>query len=711
MAALRTGPYLFGGYDTSLAVWFMLDGPGTATVRIGALSASKTVDSSTNYCGHVLVTGLTPATEYVYTLAVDGVDASGPNPCQTLPAVGKPGRFNVILGFDGHTGEIADPDDAPAAQVAGFKGVQLLRRPGIPLLWVSGGDIETPGLNPDDIAARRASLTTVRLNATAEKKQLHREVQLCSVWDDHDGGGNNVAGGGQDISFREMLTKVQGEMFSGQPPFEADDGRGTYFHQRVADCLFVFLDDRTYNEPTAGTLPANPSYVVDGVKCWGDKQVAWLKQTLLDNQDCVFKFVINGTTIVDNTNRAFGAGGNSRDSVGIYYRAERNSVHQWLKDNPACARGFIWCTGDDHDRRVYYSRSWHVATSNTSTTPLAVPIEVDLPLLELKGSALATLPGIIGLPFYQHPDAIWGELHGNDPFTVNFPGVILLEIDTSHPAGPRARVALYRFEYEGQFYTGVDLLPHTWPAVAPGDIAKLELDFWITPEEAFVPPPEQLDSWYTSDSFPTSAQAPDAPPPSSPFDPESVAVSPFDAAPDPPAIDYGAEGVYVNAMVDGGFLSAAFSGIADSAFIFWLGVDGVAIPGCLHLQSFKAFATIRQSFFQTVALGLRGPGVPVAVNFQMKFEDQTPTVRFVRVYIDKGNGVLELMASIPPIIGSGWLPYSFPFASLGTVGAVRMELDGPASDGTIDAYLDDLECWVGNQTVYSPDAPPASAWS
>lgn len=363
MAALTHGPWLTWASDRGASVWFRTDAAGSVEVRIGGRSWATASDPATNFCGHVAVSGLEPATRYGYDLYVDAVKVDGPREIVTMPAEGQPGSFDLYFLGDLHH----DPDfEGNLSRYAACPAI-LASRGGRPRFCIAAGDFAMPEIaNMASLSARRTDLLALRKPPTleAQQKAFHATTPAVHVWSDHDSYQNNNAGLARPPGTVAIGLQTYFEMWSGTIPTA---GLGTIDRAfRIADVLIVVLDERTKREPSAGTLPLATEqltyaegYDWTTAKFLSDAQLAWLKATLLANADAPFKLVCSDTTWTDPTIAVQqAAGGPARDSVGIYYRTQRNDFVRWLDANPQVARGFVLCTADDHWSRVLHPSRW-----------------------------------------------------------------------------------------------------------------------------------------------------------------------------------------------------------------------------------------------------------------------------------------------------------------------------------------------------------------
>lgn len=380
--ALTHGPWLMQVTDRSAKFWFRANGDTgvTVTTNVGA-SASAVVGGSSDWCGYVTVEGLPADTEITWSMAAyDGTPLYGPATFRTMPTEGQPGVFDVYMLSDHHLGTIGN-SWAQIGYQALLKLVQA--REGIPKLCVQGGDFELHASTL--IAQRRSDHQTIR-DFWPEIKQFHAKVPLCGhVWDDQDFVSNNSFGKNYSAATLGGMIQVFREYFGGIAQGPAADA--IYAAFRIADCLFVMTDNRSQRDGCPASAPSvlPPTYDYRYARCWGVTQLQWIKDTLLQYQDAPFKFVFTGTTVMDmeqfsatppNTGPSA-----KRDSIGLFYRYERNDLLLWLRDNPKCARGLIFLSGDDHRMVLQRSSYWHDPCPWTQLSALSSPVNYGWPLI------------------------------------------------------------------------------------------------------------------------------------------------------------------------------------------------------------------------------------------------------------------------------------------------------------------------------------------
>lgn len=401
MPSLEAGPVLQGAWPDRLNVWFALDGPGSASVRIGGQQVSADVETD-HHTGLVSFQGLQPETSYEYELLVDGQVASGPWQTMTMPAPGSPSRFVLFVANDRHRANIYAYDRALVA-LDRFLG-------NTPILALSVGDWELIDDSlMDSYSDRIERLILLRRHSgpgglNPEKAEFLSRLPMVATWDDWDSWGNNCSKAGPNAPDRPAIARqVWRDTWQGMNP-PANESDGIYRSFVVGEVFFLLLDNRTHRDGCPRSIP--PVSVADGydyqnARVWGDTQLDWMKAQLLANANAPFKVVGHGCDFMDHVRGGVEFGASWRDSMGIYLRRDRNDLLSWLKDNRDCARGMVWLTGDSHIQAVRYTDKFRdpepldgPAAADSEPDP-STPQRRYVPILEVKqcwpsGAILAT---------------------------------------------------------------------------------------------------------------------------------------------------------------------------------------------------------------------------------------------------------------------------------------------------------------------------------
>lgn len=172
--------------DDAARAWFRTDGAASVSIKISPnadLSAAVTfgpvaVDSSTDFCGQIAITGLTASTTYYREFVVDGVAhyGSGFPAFDTFPTEDAAASFTLALGSCMRT-----PNEATIFQAIKNEN---------PLLFLHLGDYHY-----GDSTVLNTILTAYKnMYAGDWQSQIVTQMSTAGMVSDHDAGGNNVAG-------------------------------------------------------------------------------------------------------------------------------------------------------------------------------------------------------------------------------------------------------------------------------------------------------------------------------------------------------------------------------------------------------------------------------------------------------------------------------------------------------------------------------------
>ncbi|MBL7952442.1 MAG: alkaline phosphatase family protein [Flavobacteriales bacterium] len=269
---------------------------------------------------------LQPATEYRYTVSVDGAKVSLPDTLSfKTQSLWKfrtdPPPFKLALGSCTYVNETAY--DRPGRSYGGgyeiFDAIAV-QRPDI-MLWL-GDNIY---LREPDWGSRSGFLHRyTHTRSTPELQRLLRSTSHAAIWDDHDFGPNDG-----DASFvgaamaREVFDMFWPNPTNGVPGVE---GNTTMFSYYDAD-LFL-LDDRTFRVP-GDAKTSEPAIL-------GEAQLDWLVRAL-KYSDASFKLVALGTQFL-NTGAVY--------EIHSTVPKERAELLRRIEEEGI--RGVVFLTGDRH---------------------------------------------------------------------------------------------------------------------------------------------------------------------------------------------------------------------------------------------------------------------------------------------------------------------------------------------------------------------------
>lgn len=735
MANLVWGPFVTRATGSSLAIAFKLDGLATVTVNIGDQQFSKTIaNDGSAFTDHVFCDGLSPATAYTYDLSIDGVLAAGPHTVMTLPAEGAPGSMDLFFINDLHPGT-SSPDSFRTA----YKAIRTAERPSVPRLAISGGDFESIE-NVYDLESRRQVVTDIRTKNWPERAQWWAETPIETGWDDHDSGGDNRAGSTLTAEWPVVL-KVHDESFSGHTPYEDTLGRGDYRVIRIMDCVVIFADERTYRDPCRNTFPVPALESIpdkDTRVAFGSVQMAWLKAVLEQYKSAPFKFLVIGTTIVDNNEDVItGLGAARRDSIGIFYRTERNDLMDWIAADPERGRGLYVITGDDHVGRLYAVSTWRAGIEGTETDQYSgVRIASRTPqIIEIKCRALNAQN--LHIWWDNHPDVYWAEPEPNVSNGERTIVRVKLETDASPPR------ALFEILLGGDLNDDINAPSNVRPGFSfhatheraylpiregaeatftPDDPAPLasyaygeqftgsfDLDPARNPgPEDYTPPAVATPSWtpqppastsYASPAIPASSWAPGADP-STGYATEAEPTTGYTPV-SPPAA--------VNTVVNGDFETGDMTGWTSTGTVGVVAGTGVGGSyGCQIRGAWPAPFYPLGTIQQVIAVS---PAGVTTLSYEMAA--LSPVSDFVVQYTeDMGDEALALWVLLRRIQPHELTYPGFtPFVDILEPRVSSVKLRFRAEGGQFSFYWIDSIVAIGSGTVWAINPGPATPWS
>jgi len=263
--------------------------------------------------------GLAPTTAYRYNVFVDGqpVYPADERPIlTTYPERGEPGRFDVAFGA---CSRYIPENESIWRTIAGRD----------PVAFLTLGDnvyIDQPE-RPD---VQR--LHYYRRQMRGDYRALTASAGVYAIWDDHDFGDNDVAGGPavDEPAWKREALKVFKENWANPAYGGGSERPGCWFDFHIGDVHFIMTDGRYYRDFEKGTM-------------LGPAQKAWLLQTLRES-DATFKVIASGTLW---TRHADKGGGDSWWGV----KEEREEIFRFLAEQDA--EGVVLISGDRHRADVY----------------------------------------------------------------------------------------------------------------------------------------------------------------------------------------------------------------------------------------------------------------------------------------------------------------------------------------------------------------------
>jgi alkaline phosphatase D len=317
---------------------------------------------------------------YTYALFIDGEAVQLPYPLTftttDLWEWRKPApEFSFLFGSCAYLNDPAY--DRPGTPYG--KGTEIFKH-----MAESGADLMVWG--GDNLYLREADYSSVsgiwyrysKDRATPDQQKLYAVMNHYATWDDHDFGPDN-----SNSSFEFKDTTLEAfKTYWGNPSYGERDNPGVYGKFVWGDAAFFLMDDRTYRDDTLIDQETMPTKSM-----WGERQLAWLKQSLLHAKalrNYRFKFIVTGGQVIQTTIKT------ARSETHELYRREREELIDFIRDNKIS--GVVFLTGDVHHTALYRRRleeggtqfiyeltssplssgSWAAATSEKATDPCVV---------------------------------------------------------------------------------------------------------------------------------------------------------------------------------------------------------------------------------------------------------------------------------------------------------------------------------------------------
>ena len=323
------GPMLGAVTSDGARVWIRTLKPGRVTVGVMVGGNERTfgpVESTkeSDLTAIVPVTGLMPNTSYRYRVLVDDKPIKMPETA-TLVTAPKDGKVRIAFGSCSHRWGLGNP----ALSVAIRK-----RRPA-GMLFI--GDIAAQDRN-NHIGLHRSDYLMRDLQPPWQ--DLVATVPVYATWDDHDYFDNDKAGippgkpekgiVGYTDEDRRAVWSVFRECWNNPSYGFGEEGQGLFLRTRIGPCDIVMTDNRYFRENKEGSF-------------LGDRQMAWLKEQLLD---CQGPFIILscGTMWSDYIGRG-------KDSWGKWDPEGREELLRFIEENRI--KGVLFISGDRHGARGF----------------------------------------------------------------------------------------------------------------------------------------------------------------------------------------------------------------------------------------------------------------------------------------------------------------------------------------------------------------------
>jgi len=324
--SLFGGPMLGCVTDHSVRFWVRTPGEATVQVVVGTDrgltppvgSSSVRTEKDRDFTALLDIENLKPFSTYYYDVLVDGRSALRPElpPFRTFPAKGQKAKFDV--GFGGGARYVPD-NEHMWDTIASFH----------PAAFLFLGDnvyIDVPE------SRTKQRIHYYRRQLRPEFRRLCSSTAIYAIWDDHDFGKNDCAGGPHPFIPRWKLPvwRVFKENWN-NPYYGGGEAQpGCWFDFSIGDVDFFMTDGRYYRSWEDGTM-------------LGPVQKRWLLDKLSASK-ATFKVIASGTLWTEHADK-----GGADSWWGV--KDEREEIFSLIdRENIG---GVILLSADRHRTDVY----------------------------------------------------------------------------------------------------------------------------------------------------------------------------------------------------------------------------------------------------------------------------------------------------------------------------------------------------------------------
>jgi len=264
---LLHGPMVGGLTDRSARFWVRTSQSSRVEVLLRAdgerfpkrplITPEIWTQPSTDHTAVMEIHGLKPSQKYHYQVRMDGAIVSDGHAFMTFPRMHRPSDFTVAFG-------------GGAAYTPEFERVFTTIKSRQPIAFIQLGDNIYVD-QPEKPSIQRYGY--YRRQSSAPYRSLVSNVNVASIWDDHDFGDDDCWYGGDPNQprFKREVWKVFRENWNNHAYGLGQENPGCYHDFYIGDVHFILLDGRYYR-----TDPTNAS----GRSMLGQTQLDWLLKTL-----------------------------------------------------------------------------------------------------------------------------------------------------------------------------------------------------------------------------------------------------------------------------------------------------------------------------------------------------------------------------------------------------------------------------------------------
>jgi len=384
--ALFNGPMLGAATPTSAKIWVRTAGPATFSVAAGGVTSEPTETKAENdYTGIARLNGLQPATEYRYRVILDGKELKDDSyRFRTYPEPGTKESYSISFA-------------ACARYVPKNEGIWSTMAKTEPLAYLGLGDnVYIDATERRDVQR----LHYYRRMLRREFREFIAQIPQYAVWDDHDMGMNDSAGGpGLEKSWKLPNLKVFQQNWN-NPSYGNASAPGTWHKFTVGDVEVFMLDGRFYRSDAKDPEDSSRTML-------GKPQKDWLLQGLKDST-AKFKVLGSGTMWHDKADKG------GKDSwAGKRFKHERDEIFDFINEHKI--NGVVLLAGDRHRTDIW-------KTERPAAYPLYEFVSAKLTNIHLHNTRSQA-------EWSHNEGNFWGELDFD--FTKRDPTVTFRAIDSS----------------------------------------------------------------------------------------------------------------------------------------------------------------------------------------------------------------------------------------------------------------------------------------
>ena len=316
---LFNGPLLGDVTPASVKFWLRTAGPAKVQIKVGDITSSVVeTNAAGDFTGVMTVDGLNPFQEYDYSVILDGTEIKNENyRFKTAPEPGEAEKFHISFGACSRY--VPEHEHAWANLAA--------RRP---LAYLGLGD----NVYIDVIGRRDAQrLFYYRRYLSPAYASLVASVPMYAVWDDHDMGMNDSAGGpGLKLPWKLPNWTVFHQNWNNPAYGGGDKLPGTWHSFQIGEVEVFMTDGRFYRDKKSKTM-------------LGPDQKKWLLEGL-KNSTATFKIIGSGTMFSDGADK-----GGADSWAGKWARGEREEIFSLI--NQEKIDGVLLIAGDRHRSDIW----------------------------------------------------------------------------------------------------------------------------------------------------------------------------------------------------------------------------------------------------------------------------------------------------------------------------------------------------------------------